>query len=174
VKRLRCGACIAAVLWASAALGQSTEPLVHEGIVDASVEDVWAAWTTTEGLESWLAPHASIDWRIGGRMRSSYDPAGTLDDPAVIENEILSFEPLRMFSMRVSRAPADFPFANTIRDMWTVVYLEPVGAERTRVRLVSLGFSLDEESQQMRTFFDQGNAVTLTQMQQRIGGAAPP
>lgn len=166
--------CIAAIVttgWVQAALGQSTAPLEHEGIVAAPIEKVWAAWTTRAGLESWMAPHASIDWRIGGRMRSNYNPAGSLDDPSVIENEILTYEPLRMFSMRVSQAPADFPFANAIRDMWTVVYFEPVDAAHTRVRIVSLGFTADDESQQMRAFFEQGNAITLAQLQERVGGA---
>jgi uncharacterized protein YndB with AHSA1/START domain len=29
-----------------------------ERIYDASVEDVWALWTTKEGLEEWFAPGA--------------------------------------------------------------------------------------------------------------------
>jgi len=153
--------------------GQSIDALVHEGAIDAPVEAVWRAWTTSEGLKSWLAPHADIDLRIGGKMRTNYDAAGSLDDANAIENTILSFEPERMLSVRVTNAPEDFPFAATIGDMWTVVYFVPGARDQTVVRIVSLGFTVEADSQAMRAFFDQGNAATLQQMRQRLGRAAP-
>jgi len=160
---------IALLLAASPGLAQSTAPLVHEGIVEAPIETVWKAWTTSEGLQSWLAPHADIDLRIGGRMRANYDAAGSLRDPQTIENTILAYEPERMLSIRVSKAPDGFPFADTIEDMWTVIHFEPRAAERTLVRVVAMGFTLAEQSQAMRAFFDRGNALTIQQMQERIG-----
>jgi uncharacterized protein YndB with AHSA1/START domain len=148
---------------------QTSDPLVHEGIVPASIESVWASWTTTDGLTSWLAPHAEIDFRIGGKMRTNYYADGDLDDPRTIENTILSYDPYKMISIRVSKAPKDFPFPNAVYDTWTVLYFESVRPDETLVRVVSNGFSADEESQRMRTFFDQGNAATVRQMQDRIG-----
>jgi uncharacterized protein YndB with AHSA1/START domain len=44
--------------------------IVSEGVVSAPVSEVWKAWTTSEGLKSWLAPHADIELRIGGLMRT--------------------------------------------------------------------------------------------------------
>lgn len=163
----------AVVLATLAALGgptraQSVSPIVHEGVVEASLERVWTAFTTSDGLRSWLAPHAEIDLRIGGLMRTNYSPQGRLGDPQTIENTILSFEPRRMLSIRVSKAPDNFPFPNAIRQMWTVVYFEEAGPGRTTVREVSLGFTTDEESQRMRAFFKQGNATTLSQLQRHF------
>lgn len=145
------------------------ERLVHDAVVDGSVEEVWAAWATSEGLEGWLAPHADIDLRIGGKMRTVYDPNGQLGDPATIENTILSYEPERMLSIQVSKAPEGFPFPDAIGRMWTVVYLEGESPETTRVRIVGMGFSSDEESVRMREFFDGGNAQTLRQLQRHFG-----
>lgn len=62
-------------------------------------------------------------------------------------------------------APADY-------EMWTVMYLEPIGAMRTAVRVVSLGFGPDEEAQQMRMFFERGNAQTIEQLQHALSAAA--
>lgn len=151
-----------------AAQAQEPEPLVHEGIVGAPIERVWEAWTTDAGLQSWLAPHAEIDFRISGKMRTNYSADGSLDDPGAIENTVLSFDPYRMISIRVSKAPDDFPFPNAIYQMWTVLYFEPVDPDRTRVRVVANGFSSDEESQAMRAFFEWGNAETIQQMQEHI------
>ena len=155
------------VLWGTVS-AQDTSPVVHEGIVEAPLESVWAAFTTTDGLRAWLAPHAEIDLRVGGLMRTNYDAQGQLGDPQTIENTILSFEPGRMMSIKVSKPPANFPFANAVRQMWTVVYFDADGPARTKVREVSLGFGADEESQKMRAFFSQGNATTLAQLQRHF------
>lgn len=157
------------LLWSCAAAAQPPAPLVHEGTIPAPIETVWQAWTTSEGLQSWLAPHADIDFRIGGRMRANYNVNGNLDDPGTIENTILSFDPYRMISIRVSQAPANFPFPSAVYDMWTVMYFEAVSAEETHVRVVANGFQDNEESRRMRAFFEQGNAATIQQMRERIG-----
>jgi uncharacterized protein YndB with AHSA1/START domain len=67
------------------------------------------AWTTHEGRASWLAPHGSVDLRIGGLMRTNYKVAGALGDAQTIENAILSFEPERMLSIKVTQAPENAP-----------------------------------------------------------------
>jgi uncharacterized protein YndB with AHSA1/START domain len=151
---------------------QEVGPVINEGIVDAPLEKVWAAWSTSDGLRSWLAPHADIDLRLGGLMRTNYNASGTLGDSQTIENVILSFEPLRMISIRVAKAPDRFPFPNAIQRMWTVIYFEAVDSARTRVRSVSLGFEANEESQKMRAFFAEGNATTLTQLQRHFARTA--
>lgn len=69
---------------------QEVGPIINEEIVDAPVENVWAAWSTSDGLRAWLAPHADIDLRVGGLMRTNYNTSGTLGDPQTIENAILS------------------------------------------------------------------------------------
>ena len=50
---------------------QNVGPIVTEGVVEAPLDSVWAAWSTSEGLRGWLAPHAEIDLRVGGLMRTS-------------------------------------------------------------------------------------------------------
>jgi hypothetical protein len=44
--------------------------------------------------------------------------------------------------------------------------------EHTKVRVVSMGFDGSDESQKMRGFFQQGNAMTLVQLQKRFSKAA--
>ena len=152
---------------------QDSGPVVHEGFVEAPLERVWGAFTTSDGLRAWLAPHAEIDLRVGGLMRTNYSAQGQLGDPQTIENTVLSFEPGRMLSIRVSRPPSNFPFPNAVLRMWTVVYFEASGPARTKVREVSLGFGADEESQRMRAFFSAGNATTLAQLQRHFAAKKP-
>lgn len=164
--RIRLIALLSLVAWALPA--RALDSIVTEGLVGAPVSAVWDAWTTTAGLKSWLAPHADIDLRIDGLMRTNYDPKGSLGDSGTIMNQILAFEPEKMLSIRVARAPERFPFKNKIGDMWTVLYFQPMPDGKTQLRIVGLGFGADEESQRMKDFFKQGNAFTLSQLQKRF------
>jgi uncharacterized protein YndB with AHSA1/START domain len=142
--------------------------LVHEGVVAGRVSDVWAAFTTEEGQESWMVAHSELELKVGGLMRTHYDPKGAIVDPKTIENTIISYDPERMLSIRVTKAPEGFPFPNAVKSMWTVIYFEPVDPQVTRVRIVSLGFGSDEGSRKMRAFFDRGNAFMLKKLQERF------
>ncbi len=120
-----------------------------------------------------MVAHSEIDLRVGGLMRTHYDPKGEIGDAQTIENRILSFEPGRMLSIQVSKAPLGFPFPDAIKAMWTVIYLTPEAGAQTRVRIVGLGFGDDPDSQKMRQYFDRGNAYTLRKLQERFAAPAP-
>lgn len=159
-------------IFPSVSRAQNDNPLVHEGIVNAPLNQVWAAFTTKAGLESWMAAHAEIDLVIGGMMKTQFDPQGTTDDAGAIANTILSYEPGRMLSFKVARFPLGFPFPSAIRNMWTIVYFEAQGENATRIREVCLGFGHDDESQRLREFFNRNNAVTLGLLQKQFAPTA--
>ena len=144
------------------------ETITTEGVIDAPVAKIWSSWTTTSGLKAWLAPHVEIDLRIDGLMRTNYDPKGSLGDSGTIENRVLAFDPERMLSIRVTTAPANFPFKARVSEMWTVLYFQPTPEGKTLLRIVGLGFGGDAESQKMKAFFKQGNDYTLAQLQKRF------
>jgi uncharacterized protein YndB with AHSA1/START domain len=162
---------VVATLCRSAA-AQDTSPIVEDVVVEAALDRVWAAFTTSDGLQAWMAPHAAIDFRIGGLMRANYNPQGELGDAQTIENVILSFEPQRMLSMKVAKPPAGFPFPNAVREMWTVLYFTAAGPNRTNVRGVTLGFGADPEAQRMREFFSGGNATTMNRLMKHFADRA--
>lgn len=162
------GLALAITTLAFAVPAKATESIVAEGVVNAPVLAVWNAWATTDGLKSWLAPQADIDLRVDGLMRVNYDPKGSLGDSGTIENRVLAYEPERMLSIKVSKAPDNFPFKAKIGDMWTVLYFQPTPDGKTLLRIVGMGFGTDEESQKMKEFFRQGNDFTLTQLQKRF------
>jgi uncharacterized protein YndB with AHSA1/START domain len=144
------------------------DQVVNEGIIEAPVEAVWAALTTKEGLESWNVAHAEIDLKVGGKMRTHYDPKGVIGDPNTIENTVLAFEPSRLLVMQVANPPAKFPFKDAIRKMWTVIHFEEAGPGLTRLRIVGVGYGDDEESRKLRGFFDKGNEYTIKKLQAKF------
>jgi uncharacterized protein YndB with AHSA1/START domain len=141
------------------------EPLDAEAVVSAPLQAVWEAFTTREGIEAWQAARASApELKPGATWLTSYSEDSDLGDDAVIETEILAVDPMRMLATKTVRAPADFPFPTAIQEAWSVLYFEPVSDSETRVRVRMLGFSDSSESQEMRAFFEWGNAYELDQL----------
>ena len=68
--------------------------------VEASIDEVWNAFTTTSGLQTWCAPLVEIDLKVGGKMKANYDLKGEIGDANTIENTILCFDPKRMLSLK--------------------------------------------------------------------------
>lgn len=147
---------------------RAAAPVVVETLVHAPVADVWKAYATKEGQESWMVAHAEVDLRVGGKLRAHYDPKGVIGDANTIVNEVMAFEPERMVAIRVVQPPQTFPFKTAVQSMWTVVYFTPLGPESTWVRAVSLGIPDDEEGRQMRAFFARGNEWTLQRLAQHF------
>lgn len=154
---------------AAVAEENNTTQTVQEAVINAPVSEIWKAFTTNDGYKAFGVAKADIDFRVGGKMRTHYDPQGTIGDPNTIENIILSFEPERMLSMKVVKAPENFPFKTAINNMWTVIHLDPIDGGHARVRVVGMGFTPEDESQKMRAFFDKGNAQVLKILQSRLG-----
>lgn len=140
---------------------QAAAPQVTEGYINAPVAEVWRLFTTAAGFKATGVALADVDLRIGGAIRSHYDPKGQLGDPETIVNEILAFEPERMLAMRVRQSPANFPNREALAGTWTVIYFTKSGEDMTHVRIVGLGYGDDPQSQALRQFFEKGNRWTL-------------
>ena len=144
---------------------------VNEGIVNAPVREVWRVWTTAEGFKALGVAKADIDFRVGGLIRSHYRADGVLGDEGTIQNRILAFEPPRMIAIQIDRPPTGFPFKEAWKRTWTVITLEEAGADKTLVRVASMGYGTDEEAQAMRRFFEAGNEATLKTLQKHFDPA---
>ena len=154
----------------AAGAGADRSILRQEKMIDAPVSDVWHALMTKEGMESWMVAQVQIDLRLGGRMLTKYKAEGVLGDANTIENIILAYEPERMYVLKVGKPPEGFPFKTAVKDLWTVVRMEPAGERRTRVTITGMGYSDSEESQKMRDFFERGNQFTLDKLQEKFSG----
>jgi uncharacterized protein YndB with AHSA1/START domain len=172
IRRLAVGAvALAGGLLCSGA--QASTPQVTEGFINAPVAEVWRLFTTSEGYRATGVAKAEVDLRIGGEIRSHYDPKGTLGDAETIVNEILAYEPERMLAIRVKKAPASLEHRAALEGTWTVLYFAPAGENMTQVRIVGLGFGDSAESQALRKFFEDGNRWTLDHIAKRYWPKCP-
>lgn len=150
--------------WAEAT---PTETMRWEVVVDAPVERVWNAWTTKEGIESWLVPHAEVDLRVGGAIRTNYNRDGHIGDEGTIVTHIMAFEPQRALITRFT-APPTAPQAKIAENTWGVMQLESITPSRTRIVLTSYGWKRGGDWDTARAFFEKGNAWTLEQLRSKL------
>ncbi len=160
------------MLGATVVQAQDAPSFVNEGVVNASIEELWNVWTTDEGYKLLGPALADVDLRVGGLIRSRYMADGELGDAETIENEIMAYEPQHMLAIRIHKPPASFPFKEAWKNSWTVVTLTDAGSGQTRIRVASVGFGDDEESVAMRNFFERGNQYTIELLQQHFAAAA--
>jgi hypothetical protein len=133
-----------------------------------SLEQAWGAFTTSEGFRTWAAPIAAVDFRLGGIIEASYDPARAIGSPGNIRNEIVAFVPLRMLAFRNRETPPNPPFdAPTFQSLHTVVWFEPAGAA-TRITIAQPGYRAGEPWDTVYRHFERGNGWSLEQLRKRF------
>jgi uncharacterized protein YndB with AHSA1/START domain len=164
---------VAFLLAAGTARGQAGVSFVNEGVVDATVEEVWRVIATSEGYKILGPALAEVDLKVGGTIRSRYRADGFLGDHETIENTILAFEPPTMMAIKIQKVPQSFPFKEAWKNPWTVLTLKALDGGGTLVRAASLGYGNDDESLAMRRFFEAGNQQTIANIQRHFAPNAP-
>ena len=142
--------------------------LRHEVIVNATIEDVWHSFTTTEGLETWAAPVIEFELKTGGKFNSNYRLGAQLGDPGTIYNTVLSYLPREMLSFKIGlteRFPKGPREAGTLQ---TVAQFEQLGKRRTKIVLSMVGFGNGPEWDRVYNFFAANNPRALGMLQQSL------
>jgi uncharacterized protein YndB with AHSA1/START domain len=149
-------------------------PLVHEGVLNAPVGEVWKVFSTAEGFKKFGVAQCEMDFRIGGLIRSHYSAKGVIGDEGTIVNRILAFEPGRMIAFQIDTPPKGFPFMQAYTSTWSVATLTDLGDGRTHLRLAGHGYTADKESQEMRAFFKNGNQWSMKKLQSSFDSSSAP
>jgi uncharacterized protein YndB with AHSA1/START domain len=97
--------------------------------IEATLDEVWQALTTGEGIARWFAPHAAVTPGEGGSVSIGWDPKEMWTQPITV------WEPMRRMQTAGEMPSADGRLVRLAVDY----YLEAHGG-RVRVRLVHSGF----------------------------------
>lgn len=141
---------------------------VHQVVVPATVDEVWQALTTSDGVMSWAVPFAEVDFRLNGIWESSYVRSATLGDPANIRNKFLSYVPKRMMAMQAVQAPMDFQHPEVLAELFSVFEIDPVGDDSTRVVVYGVGYRDTPQMNSVRQMFEGGNAWSMQKLYERF------
>jgi len=134
--------------------------LNFEVVVPAGLETVWDAFTTREGMVTWLAPEARIELRIGGPWEVGFAGA------APGGGTILAYLPREILAIH-AMAPEAFP---TVRSERTMAFFrfEPVSAAQTKVRLSQVGWKEGGEWEKAFQYLAKGNSQLLNALYERF------
>jgi len=119
--------------------------------VRATPSQVFAAWTTAEGLQAFLDVQSRVELRIGGPYELYFMP-DTPDGPIGSNGcQVLAYVPdsLLVFSWNAS---PEFPDERALRT-WVVLRFEQVDGGTT-VELTHLGFGRDGRWNEVLTYFE--------------------
>lgn len=134
--------------------------LVLELTIPASRAEVWKAFSTSEGLSTWLFPNATVDLKPGGDWLVHF-PGGSTGGGTIVsfvpEKELVvsALAPDKFPTVRAQRTRADFQF-------------ESKGENETVVRLTQTGWKDGEEWTKAYEYLAVGNAQLLATLHHRF------
>jgi uncharacterized protein YndB with AHSA1/START domain len=134
--------------------------LVFTVAIPASLDEVWTAFTTSDGLSTWLTPNATVELRQGGEWTARFPGGGTGG------GNILSFQPKQQIVMS-AMAPPQFPHVREERTTATWQF-HVLDSKTTRVTLRQTGWKAGEEWDKAYEYLAGGNVQLLEALQLRF------
>lgn len=132
--------------------------LTIELSIPAPVHQVWEAFTTQQGLSSWLAPDVSVALKPGGDWLVMF-PGSTGG------GTILSFTPEKEIVIN-ALAPDRFPHVRAARTHAVFTFIAE--GNTTRVRLTQTGWQIGAEWDAAYEYLAAGNAELLAMLHHRF------
>lgn len=173
---------LAAVLIASAAAAVPIAPeraIRKEVVVQAPLAEVWKAWTTNEGAQTFFAPRTDIDPAVGGHYEIHFAPQAPVGSRGAEGCRVHSIVPPRALAFTWNQPPV-VPVLRAA-DVHTIVYvrLEEAGAAKTRVRFTQTGWGEGPDWDKAFAYFETAWDVVLGRLKLRfesgpIDWSSPP
>ena len=140
--------------------------LVKTATVKATVDEVWNAWTTTEGIQSFFAPEARVEARPGGPFEVYMNPYAKPGMKGADDMVFLALQEKQMLSFTWN-APPHLPEVRRQRTSVTV-RMKPAGEGATEVRLVHSGWGDGGQWDQAFAYFDRAWGNVLANLEKRF------
>lgn len=158
---------LALLLAGHALVAAAAERAIDKSIeVAASLDDVWQAWTTREGIVSFLAPDARVEARVGGPFQIYFDPFAPEGAKGADDMRYLALQPKRMLSFDWN-APPHLAEARAQRTI-VIVRFEPLAERSTRVTLHHVGWGDGGQWDQAFSYFDRAWGTVLAGLKRRF------
>jgi uncharacterized protein YndB with AHSA1/START domain len=164
-------ALVAAAAFACAgglARAQALAPdIVVTAVVNAPVAEVWKAWTTPEGIESFFAPKAAkVEPWPGGAFELWFAPDAPEGSRGSEGNRVHSVKPMEQLVFEWG-APPTIP---AIRPLRTLVYLDfrPLPGNRTEITLRNFGYGYGDDWAKTKAYFTSAWTGVMASLEKRF------
>jgi len=155
-----------ALLLAAAHAAGAERMIEKQGVVNAPIEEVWKAWTTTEGVKSFFAPDANVEARSGGPFEIYMNPYAPAGMKGADDMRFLAVQPPTMLTFTWN-APPHQPEIRAQRTM-VIVRLRPLDEKRTEVTLRHVGWGDGEKWDATYAYFDRAWGNVIANLQKRF------
>ena len=136
-------------------------------IVPASLDDVWTAWTTTEGIKSFFAPDGKVEARVDGPFEVYFNPYAPPGMRGADGMRFLSIQEKKMITFTWN-APPSLPEARKQRTYVTVRF-QSKGAKSTEVTLYHGGWGEGGEWDKAVEYFERAwKRIVLPRLKHRF------
>jgi uncharacterized protein YndB with AHSA1/START domain len=147
--------------------GGAGKAIYKEAIIPAPRDEIWKAWTTSEGACTFFAPQAHIDLTIGGPYELYFVPTAPEGARGSEGCKVLSYLPLEMLSFDWN-APPHFPDLRNGPHTWIVLRFDEVPGKGTKIRVAHLGWREGEDWDKVYHYFDRAWDVVLQRLARRF------
>jgi uncharacterized protein YndB with AHSA1/START domain len=140
--------------------------IIEKITVKANVDDVWRAWTTTEGIKSFFAPDAKVELRVDGPFEIYINP---LAEPGLRGGDdlrVIGFQEKKMLSFTWN-APPSLPEARKQRSV-VIVRFASRGDAITDVTLTHIGWGEGGEWDKAYDYFAKSWPNVLKNLKKRF------
>jgi uncharacterized protein YndB with AHSA1/START domain/uncharacterized protein YciI len=138
-----------------------TDRVIHrEAVVPATIDEVWHAWTTTEGINSFFSSNAKVELRIGGPFEIYFDMNAS---PGFRGSEgciILSYLPKKMLSFSWNAPPSLGEMRN--RRTHAVLMFDELEPGSTKVTFDHIGWGEGPQWEEVYNYFDKAWTLVFT------------
>jgi len=132
--------------------GVAGRVLHKETVVDASLEEVWHKWTTSEGASSIFGTEAIVELRTGGPYEILFFDEAPYGSKGSEDCKLLSYIPHRMLSFEWN-APPDFGELRFIKTQ-IVMFFEQIEPGKVKIDFNQFGWGIGEKWDKLFTYFD--------------------
>ena len=135
-------------------------------VINAPVAEVWTAWTTREGIESFFAPKAArVDPVPGGAFELWFgvdNPEGSRGSEGCLFHSVKPMEQLVI----EWNAPPELP---VIRRLRTLVYLDfkPLPGNRTELTLRNFGYGDGADWARSKAYFEKAWPSVMASLEKK-------
>jgi uncharacterized protein YndB with AHSA1/START domain len=134
--------------------------------VKANVDDVWKAWTTTEGIKTFFAPDAKVELRVDGPFEIYINPFGGPGEKGADDMRIIGFQEKKMLTFNWN-APPSLPEARKQRSVVIVRFISR-GDALTDVTIHHVGWGEGGEWDKAYAYFSKSWPNVLKNLQKRF------
>ena len=156
---------LSACLLSSLGLQAAERAIEKEIVVAAPIEAVWQTWTSKAGIESFFAPEAEVDPRVGGAFHVHMDPLAPPGSKGADDMRFMALQRPTMLSFDWN-APPSLPEARAQRT-FVIVRLADVDGKSTRVTLHHTGWGAGGEWDKTYAYFDRAWGYVLGNLKKR-------